>query len=222
MVSWQSYKNPISSADRRAFPRFPGSAIPGLVAVTGRSALNLLDISDGGALIETPTYSKPGERESFFLQGDSSVRVAGHVLRAEVTRLKPCVHYRSAIQFLEPVPVRALIANGNYRPTAGSVPLQLNVEHRPIDAHAHAELSKRFNALVRRIPCVHAIRISSLTAAMGNDSVNFTIPNSFYGQRRVLQIFCAPDRSLTSEQFAQLKMLAVTASGLPDVEIRLR
>jgi PilZ domain-containing protein len=193
--------------DRRASLRLPGSAVPWLTALSARSAeLKLLDISDGGALIETPTRWKPGDRESFLLQGDGSVRIAGRVLRAEVTRLTPGVHYRSAIQFAAPVSLRALLVNAKY-------------------AQSGAALSEVtcIRKLVGRLAGVQAIRISSsLSPERGTESVYFEVPTSLHGERRVMQVFLAPHQLLTPEEFVQLKTLALVASGLPDLAVTLR
>jgi PilZ domain len=201
-------------ADRRAFQRLPKSAIPGLTALSPRSpSLNLVDISEGGLLIETPNQWKPGEHEPFLLQGGSSVMVAGCVLRVEVVSLTPSLSYRSAIQFISPVALSALTGSGAAA-SDGS---------RMVEPAPAGELSDRFARMVRTFPGVEAIRISSSLITMpGTESMYFDIPNSAFGERRLLQVFLSPSARLTSAEFVKLKNLALVASGLPNVESSLR
>ena len=201
-------------ADRRAFRRLPKSAFPGLTAQSPRSpSLNLVDISEGGLLIETPNQWKPGEREPFLLQGGSSVTVAGRVLRVEVVSLTPSLSYRSAIQFMSRVALSALTCSGAAVSDGNTM-----VEPAP-----SRELSDRFARMVRKFPSVQAIRISSsLITRPGIESVYFDVPNSAFGERRLLQVFLAPDARVTSAEFIKLKNLALIASGLPNVESSLR
>src|SRR4029453_15529033 len=99
----------IKPSDRRAFRRIPGIEMPWLSARTHSSGLTLLDISEGGALIETPTRWKPGDREAIKLHGESSIPVAGYVLRVEVARIPPNLCFRSAVRFNEPIVLANLI-----------------------------------------------------------------------------------------------------------------
>jgi hypothetical protein len=213
----------LTPSDRRAFPRIPGSAVPGLTALTARSPeLYLLDISDGGALIETPARLKPGEREVFLLQGDSSIRIAGKVLRAEVTRLTPwSVHYRSAIQFAAPVALHTLVMNTKASSLGGELSQSPLVTHDSIELQP-SPLSNRFPSFIRRLSSVRAFRISSsLITHLGTESVYFEVPSSSHGERRLLQIFFSPHQPLKSEEFVELKRLASVAAGLPDIEMTL-
>jgi hypothetical protein len=191
-------------SDRREFRRIPGSALSWLTAFTARSpVLELLDVSDGGALIETPTRWQPGEREVFVLQGNRSVRVAAWVLRAEVTRLSPTLLYRSAIRFAAPLPLSSL-----GRTDAGLV------------MDTSREVREEFLRVVLGLSGVQTVRISaSVTTQRGAEPVHFTVPNSEHGDQRLLQIFFAPSMTPTAEQFDQLRHLAVLASGLPDVHL---
>lgn len=178
-----------------------GSSLPWLTAFTLRCpSLELLDVSDGGALVEATTCLKPGDREVFILRGDNSVKVAGWVVRAEVMRLKPALSYRSGVRFAEPV----------------------NLNTLRVVSDASIELRKEFVRLARGLPGVHSIRVSSeLIRRSRTEPVHFAVPNSLHGDRRVFQVFFAAGSSPTTEQFIRLKHLAVLASGLPDLDIVL-
>jgi hypothetical protein len=206
--------------DRRAFPRIPASALPGLTAFAARCPeLLLLDISEGGALIETPVRWTPGQREVFVLRGDSAVRVVGWIVRAEIARLTPFMSYRSAVRFGAPVTLRALGCSEGF---AGSdLPEGIPVEStQRLFSDAPPELRQEFTRLVRGLPSVRAVRVSySLRAQQGTESVHFAVPKSSYGDRRMLQVFFHPETSPTADEFTQLRYLAVLASGLPDIDI---
>jgi hypothetical protein len=76
--------------DRRVFPRFPGASLPSLSVLTGRSTnVAVIDISDGGVLIETPVRVTPGEREMVVLDANATIKKAGSVERVEIIRLIP-------------------------------------------------------------------------------------------------------------------------------------
>ena len=190
-------------SDRRAFRRIPGSELPGLTASTARCpSVQLLDISDGGALIEAPTLWKPGEREVFVLRGDNAVKIAGRVLRVEVTRLAPFMRYRSAVKFGTPLTLSALWRNASPR----------LAESR--------EVREEFSRLARELLSVHALRVSSaLLTRPEMDSVHFSVPSSTSEQQRMLQVFFAPGSLPTPKEFNQLRRLAGLASALDDLEI---
>jgi hypothetical protein len=190
--------------DRRASRRIPGSALPWLTAFTTRApALDLLDISSGGALIASPTCLKPGEREVLILQGEQLVKVVGWVVRTEVTQLAPSLTFRSAIRFAEPVSLPA--------PPA-TEPIVL--------AHPSRELREEFTRVVRGLADVLAVRVSSsIVTRAGEESVYFAVPDSSHGERRLLQVFFASGTLPSAEQFVQVRHLAVLASGVPDLEM---
>jgi hypothetical protein len=138
-------------SDRRASRRIPGSALPWLTAFTARApALDLLDISSGGALIASPTRLQPGEREVLTLQGEQLVKVVGWVVRAEVTQLKPMLSFTSAIRFATPVSLTTLTEPAG--PTSAE-PILL--------AHSSPELRQEFARVVRGLADVLAVRVSS-------------------------------------------------------------
>ena len=204
-------------SDRRAFPRIPGSALPWLKISTTRSPLvEVLDISEGGALIETPTLVKPGEREILLLKGKTSIRVLGCAERVDITRLVPALSYRMAIRFTTPVPLSAVAGDlGGTSQLTQPTP----TESRLLTG-ASVELVEKFSSLVRALAGVHAVRVgASLTTYPGTEPVHFTVPPSSHGEGRVLQIFFAPGTMPTAQQFVQLREMAVLASGLPDLDM---
>ena len=207
MSSSRRSSSELAALERRASRRIAGSSIPWLTAASARAeAVHLLDISVGGALIETPGSLRPGERDSFVLRGDHTVRVAAEIIRAEVTRLSPSVSYRCAIRFAAPVQLDALI---------GAAPPVITPQAAPL-------LSKRFIGLVKRLSGVRAVRLSSSLAAESDiESVFFEVPDSDHGKQRLLQAFFDSDQPPSPEVFVRLKTLALVASGIPDVHITL-
>lgn len=198
--------------DRRSFPRIPGSELPWLTAMTARSpSVDVLNISDSGALIETPTRLKPGEREVFLLHGTTAIRIAGWVVRAEITRIRPSVSYRSAIRFAAPV-ILSTLAD---RHTRSGMATDRALIVQPSDT-----LREKVMRLIQDIPPVRVVRLSSsIVKEPGMDSVHFAVPKSCHGAGRALQVFFGAAASPTSEQFARLRQLAVLASGLPDFHV---
>lgn len=207
--------------DRRASRRIPGSAVPWLTAFTTRTpALDLLDISSGGALIASPTCLKPGERQVLILQGQQLVKVVGWVVRTEVTQLAPSLTFRSAIRFAEPVSLPTLASSA----VSGSRNLTESAQPRSaesiVSAHPSRELREEFMRVVRGLPDVLVVRVSSsIVTQAGKESVYFAVPDSSHGEQRLLQVFFASGTLPSAEQFIQMRHLAVLASGLPDLEM---
>ena len=193
-----------STTDRRASPRIRGSALPWLRVWTGRSTnVEILDISDGGALIETPHRVTPGEREVLVLNGHSTTKMVGWAERVEITRLVPAVTYRAAIRFALPARVGTLWSDPE--PSADGVSRQL---------------MNRFAILVRGLSCVRAVRVSSsCLTRTGTEPVHFAVPTSRHGEGRLLQVFFSSGALPTAGEFAELRRMAVVASDLPDFDI---
>ncbi len=191
-------------SDRRTFPRVPGSALPTLAVLTGRSTnVAVLDISDGGVLIETPIRVTPGDRETLVLDGKRTIKIAGWAVRVEVTRLAPLVTYRTAIRFAAPITVEDLERSLG--------PAVRRVSRRVLDRFVH---------WVRELPGVHAVRVSSSWRRYpGTEPVYFAVPASSHGEGRRLQVFFASGAIPTAEQFAQLRQMALLASDLPDFDV---
>jgi len=203
-------------SNRRAFPRIPGSQVPWLSAFTGRCpVLRLLDISDGGALIESATRWSPGERGVFVLRGSSAVKVAGWIVRAEIAQLLPSMAYRTAVRFGAPITISSL----NLPPAADQPDTQTPLSTGSVGPAASHELRREFTRVMRALPSVQAVRVAfSLRTLHGTESVHFAVPESAYGHGRVLQVFFHQQMSPTSEEFTQFRHLAILASGLPDID----
>ena len=69
--------------------------------------MSVIDISDGGVLIETPARVTPGEQEMVVRDANATMKKAGWVERVEIIRLIPSVSYRTAIRFFAPISVLA-------------------------------------------------------------------------------------------------------------------
>lgn len=203
-------------SNRRAFPRIPGSQVPWLSAFTGRCpVLRLVDISDGGALIESATRWSPGERGVFLLRGSSAVKVAGWIVRAEIAQLIPCMAYRTAVRFGAPITISSL----NLPPADNLPDRPSTLSTRSVGPDTSHDLRREFTRVMRALPSVHAVRIAfSLQTLHGTESVHFTVPQSAFGHGRVLQVFFHQEMSPTAAEFTQLRHLAVLASGLPDID----
>ncbi len=190
--------------DRRIFPRFAGSSLPSLSALTGRATnVAVIDISDGGVLIETPVRVTPGEREMVVLDAHATMKKAGWIERVELIRLIPSVSYRAAIRFIAPISVLALTRN-----------------HPPVLRRASREAIGRFARWARELSGVHAVRVSATSRSHpGTEPVHFAVPTSRYGDGRLLQVFFTLGAMPTAAQFGQLRRMALLASELPDLDI---
>jgi len=190
--------------DRRVFPRFPGTLLPSLSVLTGRSTnVAVIDISDGGVLIETPVRVTPGEREMVVLDANATMKKAGSVERVEIIRLIPSVSYRTAIRFFAPISVLALTHS-----------------QRPVLRRASREAIGRFARWARELSGVHAVRVSfTCRSHPGTEPVLFAVPTSYYGDGRLLQVFFTLGALPTAAQFGQFRRMALLASELPDLDI---
>jgi hypothetical protein len=172
--------------------------------LTGRStSVNVVDISDGGLLIETRIRLAPGQRETLVLDGYASIKLAGWVERVEITRLFPSVTYRTAIRFGAPIVVADLARRRG--PSVDGV---------------SSEIMDRFAGLVRELSGVEAVRVSSSCRAHpGTEPVHFAVPTSQHGEQRMLQVFFCEGAVPTASQFVELRQMAVLAGDLPDFDI---
>ena len=191
-------------SDRRLSSRVPGSTLPSLTALTSRSTMvEVVDISDGGVLIDTPICIRPGQREIVVLDARSSIKVAGRAVRVEITRLFPSVNYRTAIRFAAPIAVGALT-----RSQEGAI------------RRISREVLERFTGLVRSLPGVHAVCVSAVWKSYpGTEPVHFAVPVSDHGSTRVLQVFFTQGTIPTAAQFGRLRRMALLVPDLPDFDI---
>ena len=93
--------------ERRASPRRPASELPFLksVKLLAGPEVRLIDVSRGGAQLESETPLPPGTRVCLRLvTTDTTLLIDGRVLRSRVSCLQPgLVRYRSAVAFDEEV-----------------------------------------------------------------------------------------------------------------------
>jgi hypothetical protein len=97
-------------ADRRAHPRIPSAQLPVTsVRIPNRSAVSLVDLSSGGALLELPFQMQPESR--FAVRFDTAVEqleVPIQLLRCYVADLRGGVRYHAAGAFDSLVNIQAL------------------------------------------------------------------------------------------------------------------
>ncbi len=109
--------------ERRASPRRPASEVTFLksVRLLAGPDVRLVDVSRGGALLESDTPLPPGTRICLRLvTTDTTLLIDGRVLRSRVSCLQPgLVRYRSAVAFDEDV---ALFAEDRQAGAADSAP----------------------------------------------------------------------------------------------------
>ncbi len=206
------------SPDRRSFPRISGADVPLINACTSRSATaDVIDISDGGVLIESRACLKPGDREIVLLEGAGRIRVVGWAERVEITRLIPSVSYRTAIRFAEPIALRMLA----HDPEPGGQPAE---PHKStLLTGATRELVERFTLWVRALSGIHAVRVAATLAQHpGTEPIHFAVPTSQFGEGRLLQVFFASGAVPSAGEFAHLRHLAEVATALPDLDIAKR
>ena len=94
--------------ERRRHLRRPGTELGWLKAARLRPGFEavLTDVSQGGALVETPTRLRPGLKAVLLLTTiDGELRISGEVVRAWVSALPPDrgVLYRGALRFDRPM-----------------------------------------------------------------------------------------------------------------------
>jgi hypothetical protein len=165
--------------------------------------VDLIDISDGGILIETPIRVTPGERETIVLDANATVKKAGWIERVEIIRLIPSMTYRTAIRFFAPISVLALTRS-----------------QRPVLRRASREAIARFSRWARELSGVQAVRVSATCRPHpGTEPVLFAVPTSRYGDSRLLQVFFRAGAMPTAGQFDRLRRMALLASDLPDLDI---
>ncbi len=98
-------KKKFTGSDRRRWPRVNPSDLPFLkgVAFNQGSPVHVIDISQGGMLLETDVRLRPQMRILFKIATNEGVfKIAGNVLRSEITSLKGGPRYQSAIVFEHP------------------------------------------------------------------------------------------------------------------------
>ena len=95
--------------ERRAFPRLPALTLAGMERARlrpGRVA-HVVDLSSGGALIETDWRLMPGMRVEMQVGEPVPLfRIAGRIVRCHVALLgREGIRYRGALKFEEQLPI---------------------------------------------------------------------------------------------------------------------
>lgn len=102
-----------SSADRRAHKRHRADEVSSLdrVRLKFGPSVTLVDLSQGGALIETANFRlQPGSAVVFEIAGgDTELAVPSRVLRCQLARLLPEPVYRGALAFKVPLDLTGLL-----------------------------------------------------------------------------------------------------------------
>jgi hypothetical protein len=99
-----------SHAERRSAARLPKEAFPSLSGafLRGDSSVELIDISSGGALIETDERLIPNTNICLkVVTTEGSFMLRGRVLRSMISQLKGGPRYRSGIAFDQEFPLHA-------------------------------------------------------------------------------------------------------------------
>ncbi len=101
---WETLALPriLRPADRRVHERLSPAALSGLMAVRLKYGpeVSFVDVSAGGAQLESPVTLRPGSTIVVQVQGpEGEVAVASRVLRCQVASLVPQPTYRGAIEF---------------------------------------------------------------------------------------------------------------------------
>ena len=99
-----------SQSDRRRFSRKPSRDCPWLLDARLRSGteVRVVDISNGGMLLESTAQILPGARiELFLVTQEQRWLVKGRILRCQVARLvrEDGVRYHAALAFNEPLAI---------------------------------------------------------------------------------------------------------------------
>lgn len=104
--------------ERRASPRLPALTLAGMERARlrpGRLA-HIVDLSPGGALIETDWRLMPGMRVEMQVGEPVPLfRIAGRILRCHVALLgREGIRYRGALKFEEQLPIGEADTHGNW------------------------------------------------------------------------------------------------------------
>ena len=96
---------PQSKTDRRVHPRLSPFALDWLRAARLKygASVDVLDLSVGGALLESEAQLKPGSTSVLEIVGESGgTLIPFRVLRCHVASLKGLLRYRGALEFKQP------------------------------------------------------------------------------------------------------------------------
>ena len=125
----------LSDRDRRAYERHPGHELDWLRSIRLKfgPAVTIVDLSSGGALIETTMPLRPGSTTALTIQGRGIVETASfRVLRCEVASISRGLVYRGACVFERTLALPSEIAGrdrgGSLEMTAQSIEFERVIE----------------------------------------------------------------------------------------------
>lgn len=105
---------PLTDEDRRIHPRISRDELeaPPAVRINGQRTVSLVNLSTGGALLETPFQLRPGSRVvAEMLASGERLNVPLRLLRCYVSELQRGVCYRAACEFEEELELPGLLAD---------------------------------------------------------------------------------------------------------------
>jgi len=104
MIKKQKYNTDLTT--RRRWPRLTPECVPSFrgIVLNHENLAHVIDISQGGALIETDIRLCPKAKIGVkVLMAEGVFRITGSVLRSSITALKSTPIYKSAIAFSNPM-----------------------------------------------------------------------------------------------------------------------
>jgi hypothetical protein len=161
-------------------------------------------------LIECETRLVPGDRRPFIVEvnGTDAVRVAAHILRAEIAQIAPAPTYRAAISFAKPLGLREFADGTTESSRAPTEPVR-----DPFKVVPTLHSREAFEHDICRLLPIEAARVGqSLSHRPGCKSVYVMIPAD---GPRYLQVFFAPTAPLRFEHVLLLEQWAQAAGALP-------
>ena len=103
-----------AAADRRAHPRLSGESLNAVGRMKYGPSVHIVDLSPGGALIETEHPLPPGTRQVLEIAGpEKSVVVPMGILRSRIAAIRAgAAIYRAACRFKKPIDLASVGASG--------------------------------------------------------------------------------------------------------------
>lgn len=207
--------------DRRRERRWSSAELPWLWSARTSSGaeLKLVDVSNGGVLVETGAKIAPGSTVDFRLIGkDTDLSVPARVLRSTVSQVDALgVRYYIAAAFARELHIMELAPKSLAGLRAAGDPCQPD-----LGSFSFAVMSTaarvRFEQELRRLLLARdvLIRHAPVVAADGAESVYFSIPG---GSGSVLQVIFERDHEPSAMEFevlrAAARLAAVVLDGTP-------
>jgi hypothetical protein len=210
----------IHDRDRRRHRRLRGNELPSLwtVKLPWGSAAKVVDISKGGALIESGSKVVPGSILDLQLLGaGTNLSVPARMVRAEVARIDAVgVRYNIGAAFsreLDLVPLE--MSSGSALSPRILIDLLSRVLEDEGAACQYFTLRSRFESELRRLLRVRDIRIreTPMFTDRGFESIYFSVPQNV-GSPRILQVVFEPGVTPSASEFRLLRAAAGLAGVL--------